>query len=204
MMAGKRLIVAALIGFGVTGFGLVATPAGAQGLAYGGDGEAFVKAVRERDGDKALELLRARSTVLNARDTKGETGLIVAIAQRDDTWAGYLLKEGADPNLPARNGDTPLIVAARVGFLEAAQWLIGLGAKVDTDNRMGETPLIIAVQQRQVPIVKLLLEFGANPDKADSAAGYSARDYAKRDNRGGELLRLIEASKPKPKPATAR
>ena len=62
---------------------------------------------------------------------------------------------------------------------------------------MGETALIVAVQQRQVPIVKLLLAAGADPDQADSAAGYSARDYAKRDNRSREILKLIEAKKPK-------
>ena len=53
---------------------------------------------------------------------------------------------------------------------------------------MGETALIVAVQQRQPPVVKLLLEAGANPDKADHAAGYSARDYAKRDTRSREIL----------------
>ena len=52
---------------------------------------------------------------------------------------------------------------------------------------MGETPLIVAVQQRQPPIVKLLLAAGADPDKTDSAAGYSARDYAKRDSRAREI-----------------
>ena len=58
-----------------------------------------------------------------------------------------------------------------------------MGAKVDGANRMGETPLIVAVQQRQTPIVRRLLAAGANPDKTDNAAGYSARDYAQRDNR---------------------
>jgi ankyrin repeat protein len=61
---------------------------------------------------------------------------------------------------------------------------------------MGETPLIVAVQRRNLPLVKLLLQHGANPDKSDSAQGYSARDYAKRDNRSPELLRAIEAKKP--------
>jgi ankyrin repeat protein len=191
-MVGKRLFLAAMIVLGMQ-----TTPAVGQSV-YGSDGEEFVKAVRERDGDKALQLLRDRPTVLNARDAKGDTGLIVAISQRDPTWAGYLLNQGADLDLAARNGDTPLLAAARAGFLEGAQWLVEMHAKIDAANRMGETPLIIAVQQRQVPIIKLLLAAGANPDKTDSAQGYSARDYAKRDNRGGEILRLIEAMKPKP------
>ena len=78
------------------------------------------------------------------------------------------------------------------------QWLIGIGAKVDGANRMGETPLIIAVQQRELPIVRRLLDAGANPDRTDAAAGYSARDYATRDGRSRDILKLIEDKKPKP------
>jgi ankyrin repeat protein len=63
---------------------------------------------------------------------------------------------------------------------------------------MGETALIIAVQRRQIPIVRALVAAGANPDKADSAQGYSARDYARLDSRTPEILRIIEAKKPKP------
>jgi ankyrin repeat protein len=68
---------------------------------------------------------------------------------------------------------------------------------------MGETPLITAVVQRQTPIVKMLLAAGANPDKTDTAAGYSARDYAQRDNRARDILQLIEAKKPKATTAAA-
>ena len=69
------------------------------------------------------------------------------------------------------------------------------GALVDKANRLGETALIVAVQQRQPAIVSTLLKLGANPDKTDHAAGYSARDYAKRDTRSRELLKLIETVK---------
>jgi hypothetical protein len=43
----------------------------------------------------------------------------------------------------------------------------------------------------------MLLEAGADPDKADHASGYSARDYAKRDNRSPDMLRLIESVRSK-------
>jgi ankyrin repeat protein len=89
------------------------------------------------------------------------------------------------------------MVAARVGFADAVDTLIHAGARVDATNRMGETALIVAVQQRQIPIIRSLLNAGADPDKTDNAAGYSARDYAARDNRSRQILKMIEAKKPK-------
>jgi len=165
----------------------------------GTPGNEFVEAVKKRDGDKAISTLSAHPNgIVNTKDGEGNTGLIIAINRSDETWTGYLLNNGADPNLGGKGGDTPLIAASRVGFGQAVTWLLALGAKVDAANRMGETPLIIAVQQRNLPIVRQLLEAGANPDRTDAAAGYSARDYAKRDTRARDILKLIEAKKAQP------
>jgi ankyrin repeat protein len=173
---------------------LIASPAAAQ---MGTPGNDFVEAVKKSDGDKAIGILQAHPNgIVDTKDGEGNTGLIIAINRSDETWTGYLLNKGADPNLSGKGGDTPLIAASRVGFMQAVEWLIAVGAKVDTPNRMGETPLIIAVQQRELPIVRKLLDAGANPDRSDAAAGYSARDYAKRDTRSREILKLIEDKKP--------
>jgi ankyrin repeat protein len=180
---------------------LVASPAAAQYTTPGND---FVEAVKKSDGDKAIAALAAHPAgIVNTKDGDGNTGLIIAIARSDEQWTGFLLNKGADPNLPGKGGDTPLIAASRVGFENAVEWLLGLGARVDGTNRMGETPLIIAVQQRELPIVRLLLNAGADPDRTDHAAGYSARDYATRDPRAREILKMIEDKKPKKAPATA-
>jgi ankyrin repeat protein len=90
-----------------------------------------------------------------------------------------------------------LILAARLNFPEGAARLLMYKALVDKTNKLGETALIVAVQQRQAAIVKMLLEGGADPDKADHASGYSARDYAKRDSRSTNMLKLIETVKSK-------
>lgn len=172
----------------------IGAPATAQLIP---DSEQFVQAVEKQDAGKATQLLSSHPTIVDARNGKGDTALIVAITRGDPEWTGFLLNKGADANLPGAHGNTPLIAAARVGFEEAAGWLLGMGAKVDATNRMGETPLIIAVQQHQPRLVKALLDAGANPDKADAAAGYSARDYAARDARARDILKLIEAKKPK-------
>ena len=161
-------------------------------------GEIFIEALRDGKIGDAINLLREKPSLVNYRSTSGRTGLLVAIESRERDWVGYLLQKGADPNLPGGNGDTPLIAAARLGQQEVAEWLVSEGAKIDSANRMGETALIVAVQNRHVPMVRLLVGSGADPDRPDSAAGYSARDYAKRDSRTPELLRLIEAKKPKP------
>src|SRR5215208_60690 len=176
---------------------LVAIAAPAIAQLSTADSDQFVQAVEKRDGDKATSLIGSKPRIVDSRNSKGDTGLIIAISRSDPDWTGFLLNKGADPNLGGKGGDTPLIAAARVGFEEAADWLLSMGAKVDGANRMGETPLIVAVQQRQIPIVKLLLSSGANPDKTDTAAGLSAREYAARDTRSRQILQLIEAKKPK-------
>jgi ankyrin repeat protein len=187
----KRLGFALFLAASVT-----AAPAFAQALTTAGYD--FIEAVKKRDGDKAIQVLSAHpSGIVDTKDGEGNTGLIIAISRSDEQWTGFLLQKGADPNLGGKGGDTPLIAAARVGFDSAVEWLLGLGARVDASNRMGETPLIIAVQQRNIPIIRLLLARGADPDKTDHAAGYSARDYAQRDTRAREILKMIEDKKPK-------
>lgn len=175
---------------------LGAVPAIAQGFGSASEGEAFLKAVEDGDNSKAVPLLDSpTSRVVNYRGYKGDTALHIVTRKRETDWVGYLLRKGADPNIGDSNGDTPLMIAARIGYEEAADWMVRLGAKVDLANRRGETALIIAVQQRQPRMVELLLKAGANPDKADHSAGYSARDYAKRDSRNPGLLKLIDTVK---------
>lgn len=182
---------------------LAAAPAAGQALTTAGYD--FVEAVKKSDGNKAMEVLATHPPgLVDTKDGEGNTGLIIAISRSDENWTGFLLNKHADPNLAGKGGDTPLIAAARVGFESAIEWLIAGGAKVDTPNKMGETPLIVAVQQRNAQIVRVLLNEGADPDRADHAAGYSARDYAMRDTRARDILKLIEDKKPKPAAAAAK
>ena len=175
---------------------LASAPAIAQ--LTGSDGEAFVAAMKEGEASKALELIeKPGSTVVNYRGGDGNAGLHIAMRSRNANWVGFLLSRGADPDLGDANGDTPLILAARRGFVEGAARMLMKRAEVDKANRLGETALIVAVQQRQTAIVKMLLKAGADPDKTDHASGYSAREYAKRDDRSPEMLKLIESVKAK-------
>ena len=151
-------------------------PAAAQIYSEGFE---FLKAVKERDGNVATEMLRKPGTqVVNARDvSNGETGLHIVTRQRNVTWIKFLSQEGANPNIADKNGVTPLILATQLGFIEGVEALIEAGAQVDVSNNAGETPLISAVHNRNLELMEVLLKAGADPDRTDNS-GRSARAYA--------------------------
>ncbi len=158
----------------------------------------FLKAVKDKDGEKVTDLIqKPGSTVINSRDVStGENALHIIVARRDATWLTFLLSKGANPNLTDNDGNTPLMDAVQGRFEEGARTLLAYKAQVDKGNDSGETPLIRAVQLRDVGLVRLLVAQGANPEKRDTLAGMSARDYAKRDGRTPGLTEALDAAKP--------
>ncbi len=154
------------------------TPAPAQ--AQFSDNYNFLKAVKDKDGQKVTDLIqKPGSTVINSRDVStGENALHFIVARRDATWLTFLLSKGANPNLTDNDGNTPLMDAVQGRFEEGVRSLLAYKAQVDKVNGSGETPLIRAVQLRDIGLVRVLVAQGANPDKRDTIAGMSARDYA--------------------------
>lgn len=171
------------------------SPVAAQ--AQFSDNYNFLKAVKDADGQKVTDLIqKPGSTVINSRDvTTGDTALHLVVARRDNTWLTFLLAKGANPNLTDNNGNTPLMDAVQARFEEGARSLLTYNALVDKANGSGETPLIRAVQLRDLGLVRLLVAQGANPDKRDTIAGMSARDYAQRDGRTPGLVEALSAAK---------
>jgi ankyrin repeat protein len=173
-------------------------------MAQQSDGYSFLKAVRERDGAKVQSLLsEAGSIAINARESgSGDGALHILARARDYGWFSYILgRPNVRRDLQNKDGDTALTIAARIGWLEGAELLVQRRAGIDLPNSRGETPLIIAVQRRDLNLARLLLNAGANPNKADSVAGYSALDYAKRDPRATAVLKLLETPVAPARPA---
>jgi ankyrin repeat protein len=196
LLAARRMAWAALHVPGLV-LGMALLSAGPAAAQFS-DGYNFLKAVRDKDVLKAKALIdKPGSTIVNARDlTSGETALMIAIKRRDTPWMGFLLQNGADPNLKDAEGNTPLIVAAMNGFPDGVRVMLIAKAQVDGSNGRGETALIKAVHMRDAASVQLLLQAGADPDRTDNQAGLSARDYAARDIRSGPIAKaLAEAPK---------
>ena len=181
--------IACLVLAALAGLSLAAAPAQAQ---YS-PGYQFLKAVKDKDGSKVLEMLhQPGSTLLDSRDiTTGEGALHIVVERRDLTWVEFLLAQGANPNIRDNKGVTPLVIATQIGFVDGAGQLIAKGAKVDIPDSTGETPLIFAVHKHDIPMMRLLLRAGADPDRSDSS-GRSARDYAKLEDKDGTLTDVID------------
>jgi ankyrin repeat protein len=192
-MGYKRILTAAAL--------VLAVPAAAQSYS---DSYTFIKAVKERNGDKVTELVSQPGTiVINSKErSNGEGALHIVTRARDYSWLNFIMSKGARLDLQNNQGVTALSLAAQLGWLEGAELLLKYGASVDLPNNRGETPLILAVSQRHVPLVRVLLARGANPKRTDSASGLSAIDYATRDGaRSATILKMLQAPLPAAKKA---
>ena len=176
----EMAVLTALIG--------AASPAAAQFS----DSYNFLKAVKEKDGAKAQEILKKPGNLINTRDSDtGETALHIATRRSDLAWVGFLLQEGANRDARDREGNTPLLLAAQSRWSEGADVFVKVKAQVDAQNRLGETALQKAVQNRDGNMVKLLLDAGASADLTDNS-GASARTLAENDPRAIQIAKLFK------------
>ncbi len=178
----------------VVALAMAATPLAAQ---FSSNAYDFLKAVKDRDGGKATELLdKNPGTIALTRDDNGDNALHIVTKRRDLVWLQFMLSKGVPVDSRDRDGNTALVDAAQVGFVEGENQLLQVGANANLANNRGETALIVATQAHDIESVRVLLQYGADPRETDHVAGLSAIDYAKRDPRSAQILALLQAVKP--------
>lgn len=122
------------------------------------------------DLDVLLALLEHGADV-NAWDVERDrTPLLVAACEDELAAVEALVKAGADPNVCSRDGITPLRTSAEVGNLDMASLLLGAGATRtinDWGGLTGYTALGHAARRLDLPMIKLLLDAGADPRAPD-------------------------------------
>jgi uncharacterized protein len=188
---------------GIFGLAALAVVAPVAASAQFSDSYNFLKAVRDSDGQKVTDFINkpgSGAVLINTRDSSsGDGALHIVTKRRNTVWLSFLLGKGANPDMRDGGGNTALMLAAQIGFAEGLSLLIDRKAQVDLANNRGETPLMRAVQNRDIATVRTLLNAGANPNKADTSSGMTARQYAERDARSAAIVKAMDEAKPKPK-----
>jgi uncharacterized protein len=120
--------------------------------------------------DVILALLEHGADV-NAWDVEQDkTPLLIAACENELAAVEALVKAGANPNVRSSEGDTPLRACAEVGNVRMASLLLGAGATQtinDWGGLTGYTALGHAADRLDLPMLKLLLEAGADPRAPD-------------------------------------
>jgi ankyrin repeat protein len=112
-------------------------------------------------------VLKRSKKALNKQDDEGQTPLASAVVQEEVDTVRYLLEQGADPNIPNKNGLTPLDHACgrnKAVATTLAKLLLDHGALVNP-KRSGSshiTSLDWAISSDNTELTKLLIEHGAD------------------------------------------
>ncbi|ATB44057.1 hypothetical protein CYFUS_009538 [Cystobacter fuscus] len=130
-----------------------------------------INELAERGGLDVLMALLEHGADVNAWNVgRDVTPLLVAVFEGQQAAVEALLKAGADPNVRSSEGDTPLRACAGVGDLGIASLLLGAGASRTINEwggQAGYTALGLAASRLDIPMMRRLLDAGADPEAPD-------------------------------------
>jgi ankyrin repeat protein len=130
----------------------------AEGAMAGSADDALLRAAALGDKAAVVSALNAGAAI-DARDSRLQTPLLIAIQNDNRDVAAHLIARGADINAVAANEDTPWLLAGALGRASLLAAMLETG-KVDyaRRNRYGGNALIPACERGHVETVRLLLE----------------------------------------------
>jgi ankyrin repeat protein len=115
-------------------------------------------AVQEGNEGEVARLLDGDPTMLERRDNKGETPLVVAAEHGQLEVARLLVQRGANINAPVRFWRrTALHYAARAGHVWVASCLLDIGAETNSRDNWRMTPLMLACENGHMGVVRMLV-----------------------------------------------
>jgi ankyrin repeat protein len=115
------------------------------------------------------DLLR-RGHSIDQRGWQGRTALFLAVLADRDRAARWLLRHGADPNVPDEQGERVLMLTA-TRYRRDGRWdpsllksMLAAGAEVNARDQRGFTALMFAAFRGDKTAVEVLLEHPADPN----------------------------------------
>ena len=137
-----------------------------------------------------IENMAERKIVMNAKDEKNRSGLLLSIINGHTIVAGFLIEQGVDVNLASnsrnneREGQTSLIVASLYGYTDIVQLLINSGVRVDARCKDKTGAACCAAEKGHIDVLKILLSH--NKKLADEK-GYCGRTPLATASRHGHM-----------------
>ena len=156
--------------------------------------DSLIKAIQDGKVKAAARALKDGANVNAREDNKmGNTALILAIANDHKATVNLLLKAGASVLAVNNDDDSVLLMAVAINNNELVQRLLedpGVRDQfLNQANNVGQTPLISAAKQGNGPLVKILIDAGADVNAKDNT-GNTSFTYAIREG-SAEIARIL-------------
>jgi uncharacterized protein len=178
--------------------------------------EEIFEALKDNDIDKVDDFLSKNPQLINTRAENGETLFLLTVYYGRKEIRELLLQKGYLPdhfeaaasgnlarikellednrdliNTFSEDGFTPLGLASFFGHLEIVRYLLSINADVNirANNNFRVMPLHSAVASKNYEIVKLLLEYGADPNTKQQQDITPIHQAA--DNGDLEMIKLL-------------
>lgn len=114
------------------------------------------KEIKANDNEAVLNFVKANPSLLEIRNSEGQTPLMSAIYQGNQELAMQLILAGANVNAQDNIKNSPFLYAGAEGYYDTVKLALAHGAKFDIYNRYGGTALIPAAEKGHVKNVELL------------------------------------------------
>jgi ankyrin repeat protein len=145
--------------------------------------------IRSEELEEVKALLNSNPEVVNSKDSRGSTPLLLASYYGFEDITKEILKYSPDIDIKDGSGNTALMGVCFKGYYTIAKLLIVSGADVNQKYFNEATALIYAATFGQKEIIKLLVENGADISAIDNR-GFTAEMHAK--NQGLEISELFK------------
>jgi ankyrin repeat protein len=156
-------------------------------------GSALLDAVRAKDSETAMQLVRQRGVDVDAREPDGSTALMWAAHHEDAELVRQLIRRGADVNAVNDYGVFAMQEAAAVGNAEILELLLGAGADVESPNLEGQTALMAVARTGRTDAAQVLIDAGADVNAVESWGGQTALMWAAAQSQADMIRTLIAA-----------